>query len=146
MKRIRLEDLPPEVRKRVIAEAQVAAPASMPADETAWQGKEQELQKLVEQWLDTMGFAKRNKRTIESTLGKGGRRGWQLHVKNSMLNPYTLDLILLGHDGRWLEIELKTAKGKLSPTQALLLGERVPCRSLGDVQKVVGEWISEGGS
>jgi len=110
-----------------------------------WQGKEKDFQRQVEAWLALIGFMKRTKKNIEATQGRGGKHGWILHVVMSMLNPYTLDVILLRNDGRWLEFELKTAKGEPSPTQELLLTshpERL-CRSLEEVWALVMKWMED---
>jgi len=105
-----------------------------------WQGKELDFQHHVEQWLGAQGYAKRNKKSILGTHGKGGRIGWQVHVARAIGNPYVLDVLLLRHDGRWLELELKTAKGACSEIQIALIGDKQPCRCLDDVMTEMMVW------
>jgi len=139
-----LDNLGPAARKRALAQIGELEPKRSKVkgkgNPAHWQGKEPAFQKAVEQWLDAMGYAKRRKRDIIGTRGKGGRNGWQIHIQRAQGNPLFLDILLLAHDGRWLEIEIKTAKGVVSEIQGLLLGDKEPCRSLDEVQRVVWEW------
>jgi hypothetical protein len=111
-------------------------------DPNHWQGTEPEFQRAAEAMLTCLGYAKRKTKPILQTMGRGGRNGWQLHIVNSIMNPYTLDFLLKDHKGRCLEFELKTAKGKLTEIQqALVDGGGLPvCRSLDEVRAVVLEW------
>ena len=158
-KGIALKDLPSHLQARVAElDARAFSPVApaMPKKRTArgvnrvvdpnhWQGTEGDMQRSVEAILLAMGYAKRCKNSIMATLGKGGRKGWQVHISRAIGNPYVMDLLLLDHTGRYLEIELKTATGKLSEIQqALIDGGGMPvCRSLDEVRAVVREW--EGG-
>jgi hypothetical protein len=108
-------------------------------------GKEKDFQKAVNEWLESIGFAKRNSKSIATTNGNGGVNGWQVHVHRAIGNPILLDVLLLRDDGQWLEFELKTALGGLSDAQALLIGadtKRV-CRSMDEVKELVGRWLAD---
>lgn len=150
-KPINITDLPAHLRRQVekqLAAEQAALPPTTvkPISSDAWQGKEPCLQLHVEKFLHTLGFAKRTRKMILATGGQGGALGWQVHVSRAIGNPYLLDILLLGRDGRYLEIELKTAKGRLSDVQSALvagLGCQV-CRSLEDVKRAVQLWINCG--
>ena len=139
-----LDNLGPAARLRALAQAGELEPKRKvkgKGNPAHWQGKEAGFQRVVEQWLVAIGYAKRNKRDILGTRGKGGRNGWQIHVQRAQANPFLLDILLLDtKENRWLEIELKTAKGVVSEIQGLLLGDKEPCRSLDEVQRVVWEW------
>jgi hypothetical protein len=153
---IHIKDLPPRLQARVAeldARAFSPVPPAMPKKRTArgvkrvvdpnhWQGKEGDFQREAESLLTLLGYTKRNKRGILDTLGKGGRNGWQVHIARAIGNPYVLDVLLLDHSGRYLEMELKTATGKLSEIQqALIDGGGLPvCRSLDEVRAVVADW------
>lgn len=147
--KLNIKDLPPamqEAVRRQAAESGMistshAARAKHEFKAGEWDGKEKDLQHQVEAWLDLIGFAKRNKKSIVATDGRGGRNGWQIHVARTIGNPFLLDILLLGADGRWLEIELKNAKGRLSELQALLTTDDKVCRSLADVQRTVLPWL-----
>jgi hypothetical protein len=155
-KGIALKDLPSHLQARVAElDARAFSPIApaTPKKRTArgvkrvvdpnhWQGKEGDFQRETEAVLTLLGYAKRNKRGILDTLGKGGRKGWQMHISRAIGNPYVLDVLLFDHAGRCLEIELKTATGKLSDIQqALVDGGGMPvCRSLDEVRAVVAEW------
>jgi len=108
-----------------------------------WQGLEKDFQHQVEHYLDILGFTKRHKKAIISTQGRGGRRGWIVHIVRAIGNPYLLDVLLLDHAGRFLEFELKTAKGALSDLQALILAgkDHLVCRCMEDVEAIVQGWL-----
>lgn len=153
---INIKDLPTHLQARVaeldarafspvttdVPKKRTARGEKRVADPNHWQGKEGDMQRAVEAILLAMGYAKRCKNSIMATLGKGGRKGWQVHISRAIGNPYVMDLLLLDHSGRYLEIELKTATGKPSEIQqALIDGGGLPvCRSLDEVRAVVVEW------
>jgi hypothetical protein len=159
-KGIALKDLPPHLQARVAElDARSFSPVAPDVpkkraprgvkrvvDPNQWQGTEPEFQRATEAMLSVLGYAKRKTKPILQTMGRGGWRGWQLHIVNSMMNPYMLDFLLLDHKGRRLEFELKTAKGKLTEMQQLLVdGGGLPvCRSLDEVRAVVLEWERRG--
>lgn len=145
--KLNINDLPPAMQARVREQAQAEGllkpkPARHKPNEGDWQGKEKDLQKHVEEFLQTIGFEKRTKKAIERTEGKGGKLGWQIHVARTIGNPYLLDILLLGNDGHWLELELKTATGRLTDQQALLVSEGKVCRKLTDVKAEIFDWMA----
>lgn len=113
----------------------------LPANPLHFHGVEKDLQKQVEVYLDTIGFSKRTAKVITTTQGRGGALGWQVHISRAIGNPYVLDILLLSHSGRYLELELKTATGTLSDLQRLLTNGNV-CRSLDEVKEAVNRWLN----
>ena len=103
-------------------------------------GKEAELQRDVEKWLESRGYWRRTPDSISP--GFPPPKGWQVHIHQAKRNPILLDILLLSHDGRYIEIELKTRSGKLKKHQVPLVesdnGRLARC--LEDAQKVVLEW------
>ena len=79
---------------------------------------EAQLQKSVEAYLIQLGYEKRTTSEIQRSKP---RSGWQVHLHAAKKNPMLLDLLILGNDGRYLELELKTATGKLSDDQKKLV-------------------------
>ena len=154
MARLTLKDLAklaPWARDQVMGKIAELPPDERPApprtrtkkaetDPSHWYGKEKDLQAAVDDYLTSIGFVKRTSKVIQDTAGKGGELGWQLHISRAVGNPYLLDVLLLAHDGRWFEFELKTAHGKLSALQEALAGDRV-CRSLAEVVTLVESWL-----
>jgi len=151
VKKLYIDDLPEEARQRVLAQMAAENPAPKPtpkqtkrvANPTHWQGKEPDFHRVVEHYLGLIGFAKRNKSSIIGSLGRGGRMGWQIHISRAIGNPYLLDILLLDHKGRYLELELKTAKGRLTDIQAAILTgkEHLVCRCTEDVEAIVRDWL-----
>jgi hypothetical protein len=81
-------------------------------DPNHWQGKEGDFQRETEHVLTILGYTKRNKRGILDTLGKGGRKGWQVHIARAIGNPYVLDVLLFDRRSR---------RAQLTPAGAELL-------------------------
>lgn len=79
---------------------------------------EAQLQKSIEAYLSQLGYEKRTTSEIQRSKP---RSGWQVHLHKTKKNPILLDLLILGHDGSYLELELKTATGKLSEEQEKLV-------------------------
>lgn len=79
---------------------------------------EAQLQKFVEAYLSQLGYEKRNPSEI---LRQKPPSGWQVHLHKTKKNPILLDLLILRNDGSYLELELKTATGKLSEEQEKLV-------------------------
>ena len=104
-------------------------------------GMESQFQRAAEQWLAYRGYLPSTPRTLQAGRPK---RGWQYHWPRCQGNPLILDLLLLGLDGRWLQIELKTSVGRLSKHQACIVDQAGPCaavcRSLDEVIRVVTNW------
>jgi hypothetical protein len=130
---VKLQDLPPQfqaqVARKLAEQVRPSAPVATEAD----------LQAEVEAWLAGRGYARRTPAEI-LTRDSAGR--WQVHLVETKRNPILLDLLLMDHRGRYLEIELKTPTGDPTPAQAALLarGHGVLCRSLSDVRSVVEKW------
>lgn len=79
---------------------------------------EKELQKQCEDWLHHHGYSKRVPENMGSPVPS---RGWQIHLHKPKGNPKLLDILLLGNDGRFIEIELKVHGGSLDDEQAYLV-------------------------
>ena len=148
MKAPTLNEMPAHIRRMVQEQLARETPAAPKAKRNKrevnpahWQGKENDFQHQAERYLELVGYAKLNKKSIVATDGQGGKLGWQVHVCRAIGNPYMLDLLLLRHDGGWQWIELKTAKGALSDMQVLLT-KRTPeivCRSMDEVINAVNK-------
>lgn len=104
----------------------------------AAEGAERELQAACERWLLLRGYRRR----VEGVILEGKpERGWFVHLHQAVGNPLLLDLLLLGTDGRYLEVELKTATGKVKPFQRELVRQGAPlCRGMVEFVKAVLEW------
>ena len=50
-------------------------------------------------------------------------KGWQIHLHKTKRNPFILDIVLLGNDGRYLEFELKMPGRPYSSEEQRLLCE-----------------------
>ena len=94
--------------------------------------EEKLLQRQCEDWLHQHGYARRTPadisylRALDSvTEDRRGQvkpqRGWQIHLAAPKKNPKLLDLLLLGNDGRFIEVELKVDGGSVDAEQGFLL-------------------------
>lgn len=84
-------------------------------DQSLEQKGEAEIQSTVENWLRLNGFWPRSPAYV---TGEVPPCGWYIHLHKAKRNPYLLDLLILSpSDGRYLELELKTEKGKLKDHQ-----------------------------
>jgi len=74
---------------------------------------ERDLQNQCENWLSLRGYCRRSPSCIKaaSTPAK-----WFVHLHKAKRNPILLDLLIMS-GGKCIEIELKTAVGKLSEEQ-----------------------------
>jgi hypothetical protein len=101
---------------------------------------EREIQATVEAWLRQRGYWPRS----PDWLGGGKpERGWYIHLNETKRNPILLDLLVIGLDGRCVEIELKTATGKARAAQEYILragGNVHLCRGAIDAMRVIREW------
>lgn len=109
-----------------------------------YDGPEKEFQASAEKLLTAMGYWRRTQNFImagrPSPLGRPCK-GWFVHVHRTRQNPILLDLLILGNDGRYLELELKTKGGRLSPHQQALIDRGgVLCWNLDEVQRAVEGW------
>jgi len=158
MPRVTTSDLDPvaaeRVRRMAAEQGLIAAPApvanrvakqsKLPANPDWWQGKEGDLQKACNAMLVARGYWKRDKRGI--LAGSKPPMGWQVHVARAIGNPYLLDVLLLGNDGRYFEGELKHATGKASEIQEALMasdGTRI-YRSVAELRAAVEDWEAKG--
>jgi hypothetical protein len=112
------------------------------------QGQESKFQRDAETWLEGHGYWRINEKNLDASEATGqAPRGWQYHLAQPQGNPTLLDLTIYGNDGRYLMIELKTAKGRVRKGQRQLLaalpGCAVLCRNLPEVIEAVEAW--EGG-
>ena len=133
-----LYDLSPTVRRRIVAEFDAESAARQA--ERYEQGRESAFQRDAEKWLEFRGYWRRTAGNIDAAPPPSG---WQFHVRNAQGNPLLLDLVLLGNDGRYVEIELKTATGRLAMNQSRLVesGKNAHvARSLDDLRHIVGQW------
>lgn len=145
---IRLEDLHPSGQRRVLAaldaaERRPAAPATATTAKRrgAPQGQEAKLQRECEQLLQYRGYSPR---TTKHLAAGRPHKGWYLHVHRAQGNPYVLDLLILGHDGRWLEVELKTRVGAPSREQRQILEQSLDraslVRSVEEFRQTLDQW------
>lgn len=79
---------------------------------------EKKIQSAVEAYLIHLGY---ERRTPEDICRGMPRRGYQIHLHNTKGNPILLDLLILSHTGKYLELELKNSKGSLSAEQEALV-------------------------
>lgn len=108
----------------------------------AWERDERELQQACERWLLLRGYRRR----VEGVILEGKpERGWFVHLHQAVGNPLLLDLLLLGTDGRYLEVELKTATGKVKRFQGELVKQGAPlCRGMVEFVGAVLDWEKAG--
>ena len=102
---------------------------------------EKTIQIGVESWLRLRGYWPRTPAFLD---GKAPEKGWYIHLHQSKKNPIILDLLILSHDGRYLELELKTAKGPVRPQQeAILKGRASIARSIKEAVEEIQKWESQ---
>ena len=94
-------------------------------------------------WLRLRGYYYRNTSDILDIHLPP--KGWQYHhnPKRTQGNPFLLDILLLGNDGRYLEFELKVAPIKYSGDEqrALCTQHKLPVFvTLEGVKAYVEEW------
>jgi len=82
-------------------------------------GLEKELQAHCENWLALRGYKRRTPEDI--VAGEADGRGYFVHMHAAKRNPILLDLLILGSDGRYIEIELKGPNGKPTKEQAKII-------------------------
>ncbi|GEM_PF-2436852 len=130
--RLRLEDLPVDMRQQAVA--QIAVPkyrwddVAPLAKIEEWAGSEKDFQAAVEKLLRARGWMYFH---MPGAAAIGNPRGWP-------------DLIAFGPDKRLLLIELKTARGKLTDlqvqqfTRLAVKGNTVHvCRSVEHVERLL---------
>lgn len=80
---------------------------------------EADLQARCERWLQSKGFYPRTQKCLDNI--SQSLLGWYVHLAQCEGNPLLLDLLILHRDGRYLEVELKTEKGRVSKHQSALV-------------------------
>lgn len=115
------------------------APQKPPAN-----APESQLQRDAEAWLQHRGYLPR---TSKALAGGAAPKGWYLHLNEARNNPLALDLLILANDGRWLEVELKRAGGRVRECQRQILAACPAtarlCYSLAEMVATVTEWEAE---
>lgn len=97
---------------------------------------ERDLQWACERWLEMRGYARRT----EGRIAQGPpERGYFVHLHQAVGNPLILDLLILGNDGRYLEVELKTETGAVKKFQARLVKDQAAAVLVRDLPAFCGE-------
>ena len=102
-------------------------------------GREALFQDRCERHLITRGYGRRTSQWIQH--GDGGK--WIIHLPRTKGNPILMELILLDSTrGAYIEIELKTEGGYLSPDQRarVLRHEVVVCWNFEQFKDAVAIW------
>lgn len=120
------------------------SPCPTPSDgDVAFAGAEKQLQAACEKWLQAQGFYPRSPKFLDNI--SPSVMGWYIHLGRCEGNPLILDLLILRRDGRYLEVELKTDKGRLAKHQSALVenspGTTRVVRSYESFVSVVQDWI-----
>jgi len=140
---VRLSDLSEKAQKRVMSALRPESRVqTQELAQRVSEGRESAFQRDAERWLEFRGWWRRSPRDIEAG---DPPMGWQLHFPKAKGNPLILDLILLRRDGQWIEIELKTATGRLARHQRQLVDRQENaylCRSLDELRHVVETWCA----
>jgi len=133
--------------------ASAAAPEAA-EPQGALYASEKDYQDACEHWLRQRGYWPRTPGHIlhfcgeepERVLSPGKFRGWYLHMHKARQNPIILDFLILGRDGRYLEVELKAVNGQATPEQAALIrhGGRLCRDCLVPFSAVVLAWEADG--
>ena len=104
------------------------------------QKAEKDIQAVVENWLRQNGYWPRAPAFLD---GKTPLCGWYIHLHDTKKNPIILDLLILGNDGRYLELELKTLTGGVRPEQEAILnapGRTGLARTTEDAIEMIRQW------
>ena len=102
-------------------------------------GQEAAFQAEAASWLSDRGYGRRTPKAMQRHHG----RRWQYHLHDPRGEGVLLDLLLLDSvAGRYIEIELKTATGRVDADQGTLLarGEGTLCRSMDALKAAVLAW------
>jgi hypothetical protein len=95
------------------------------------EGCEDQFQADAERWLRDQGYFPRSRNGVNAHANFAG---WYIHVRNARGNPYCLDLLVLHKSGRYVEIELKAAGGKVSREQDAII------RRTGKIARTMAEF------
>ena len=107
-------------------------------------GKEEaDIQRVVEAYCRHHGF---ETRTPENIARGRPAAGWFIHLLNPKKNPILLDVLLLHNSGAFLEMELKTSVGRLTPDQERLVeyGGSLS-RDAIEAIRIINQWILDNG-
>jgi len=99
------------------------------------------IQNDVEGWLRINGFWPRTPGFLD---GKKPEKGWYIHLHQTKKNPIILDLLIFTHDGRCLELELKTENGPIREHQQAILNTTecsALARSTVEAITKIKEWL-----
>lgn len=88
------------------------------------QPPERWVQERCEKLLEERGYWRRSQARIQQGQPP---TGWYIHLPRAAGNPIVLDLLILHNDGTYIEIELKTPKGKLTKHQKALIDHNEAC-------------------
>ena len=130
-----IEMMRPEDRKALKLQTRAELEAAYDA------AGEREMQRTVGNWLRQRGYWPRPGAFLDGS-GKP-ERGWYIHLNETKRNPCLLDLMVIGLDGRCVEIEMKTATGRVRPEQAAILaagGSVLLCRWAAEAIDGVVAW------
>lgn len=86
----------------------------------AFDKAESELQQLVSNYCQQLGFYPRTEEWIAAAKSPG-RIGWQFHMFNARKNPMLLDMLLWTDQGVITEFELKVKGGAVEPDQQRII-------------------------
>ena len=99
---------------------------------------EKRIQRTVEAYLVQLGYERRTPENI----GRGmPRSGWFIHLHETKRNPILLDLLILSHTGKYLELELKTKDGAVRTEQKALIAQGASlARAEEEAIHLIQEW------
>jgi len=106
---------------------------------------ERQMQARVDNLLRLRGYFPRTDAFLlpAQSERREGQRGWNIRLHNTRKNAIILDNLIIGFDGRCLEIEIKTATGAVRPAQQSILaagGSVALCRSFEEVRDELDKW------
>jgi len=138
-----LMDLNPDLIESDASTRSHLLPMSLDKPTKADKRAEKELQRDCEQWLRQRGYWRRSPADIRLEKPPSG---WLVHLNQTRANPILLDILLLGNDGRYLEVELKAEGGRFSSAEQRLLCEQhgnPVCWDFADFVGLVQEWETQ---
>ena len=94
----------------------------------------------AEKWLNYRGYWSRTEKNIAAGPPP---MGWYIHLNKAKSNPLVLDLLILGNNGRWFELELKSATGRTLKHQRELIEQsehRCSVRTMDEFKAAVNKW------
>lgn len=142
---IALGELSSDLRQRIAAaQGLTSKPATVePCEDKGevherFTGPESSLQRQCELLLQSRGYWPRDFKHLHAAPPPSG---WYIHLRKAEGNPIMLDLLVMREDNRFIEIELKKDKGRLSDQQKILLscGGRL-AYSIDEFIAIINEW------